>query len=574
MKDKVIPLYKYTDIYGAIQILKTNTILMKSPDQFNDIYDCEMSFTQKAAKKTFELTKEYYCLKFFEEILKDENIIKQSLLKPAVNFDLKVIDSKRKIIAKTHEFKSNPFFYSLFKRKITKYKNYKDIERTYYNYLDKLKLDLNNARKDIYISCFTKRFDSTLMWAHYANQFNGVCIEWDIIRTNDNDSLIDVKYSKKKPFVDLYKLAELFYGYDFCNLPLDTNNKSIRENVKNTIITKSIDWSYEKEIRFIIEKGKYIPSSVDELGGNRALYHMNYMPRRVFLGERVNDEDEALIRDICKQYPNCEVVRTKHSEEKFAIEIDDNPKPLSIDLKDEKRKQYILLSDMMSIIIDSTRNIADVVFKEYLNHKEHDSQKQIYNLFAEGFISLSSFCKLIFDKSWSQAAMILRASIEEVSALFVLSNIYKSREAFVNLQNEHAKYVLMNDEEQKEYKKSIGANKINDYFDYSWIKEFTEDNTYGRDQLLKLANLDEFIVDIKETLNAFAHGSLSIFQFHNAEEKWELMVRYGRRLVLIACKLYDFICCSFKEYIGERFFDLDLNQYFMDFKKLYLKNYS
>ena len=68
----------------------------------------------------------------------------------------------------------------------------------YYDYLDKLKLDLKKARKNIYISCFTKRFDSTLMWAHYANQFNGVCIEWDIIRSSDNDSLVDVKYSKKK----------------------------------------------------------------------------------------------------------------------------------------------------------------------------------------------------------------------------------------------------------------------------------------------------------------------------------------------------------------------------------------
>lgn len=570
MKDKVTQLYKYTDMYGAIQILKTNTILLKSPDQFNDIHDCELSFSQKNAEKTFELTKEYYCLKNLEEILKDERIKKKSMLKPVINFDLKIINAERKLIAKEHEFKSNPIFYSLFKNKITKFKQYKDIEKMYYDYLDKLKLDLKKARKNIYISCFTKRFDSTLMWAHYANQFNGVCIEWDIIRSSDNDSLVDVKYSKKKTLVDLYKLAELFYGYDFCNMKLEPDNKSIRENVKNIIITKSKDWKYEKEVRFIIEKGKYIQGSVEEIEGNRALYHMNYEPRRVFLGERVNDEDEALIRDICRIYPNCEVVRTKHSEEKFAIEIDNNPQPLSININDEKRKQYILLNDMMSIIVDSTRNIADVVFNEYMNNKEHENQKQIYNLFAEGFISLSSFCKLMFDKSWAQAATVLRVAIEEVSALYILANLSESRDAFVNLHNEHMKYVLMNDEEQKEYRKLLGINKINDYFDYSWIKNFTVDKTYGRDQLLKLANLDELIVDIKETLNSFAHGSLSIFQFHNAEEKWDLMSRYGKRLVLIACKLYDFICCSFKEYIGDRFFELKLNQQFIDFKKIYL----
>ena len=120
---------------------------------------------------------------------------------------------------------------------------------------------------------------------------------------------------------------------------------------------------------------------------------------------------------------------------------------------------------------------------------------------------------------------------------------------------------------------SIASNmRINDYFDYSWIKDFTEDNKYGRDQLLKLAHLDEFLVDIKETLNAFAHGSISIFQFNNAEEKWELMSRYGRRLVLTACKLYDFLCCSFREYVGDSFSNLLLNQQFMEFKKIYLQN--
>lgn len=92
----------------------------------------------------------------------------------------------------------------------------------------------------------------------------------------------------------------------------------------------------------------------------------------------------------------------------------------------------------------------------------------------------------------------------------------------------------------------------------------------GRDQLLKLAHLDEFLVYIKDTLNAFAHGSISIFQFNSNEGKMELMSRYGFKLALIVCKLYDFLCCSFKKYIGNSFFYLELNQQFMNFKKIYL----
>ena len=243
-------------------------------------------------------------------------------------------------------------------------------------------------------------------------------------------------------------------------------------------------------------------------------------------------------------------------------------------VKDDKRKElYDSLNNMMSIIVKSTRNIADIVFTEYVNHKEHEDQKQIYNLFADAYISVSAFCKLMFHDSWSQAAVILRVAIEQISALYVLSNYPDSRIAFMDLFKEQGIYLSLDKDGKNDYikSKSIPKNRINDYFDYSWIKDFTEDNKYGRDQLLKLAHLDEFLVDIKETLNAFAHGSISIFQFYNLEEKWELMSRYGRRLVLTACKLYDFLCCSFKKYIGDRFFDLFLNQQFIEFKNIYLR---
>lgn len=71
----------------------------------------------------------------------------------------------------------------------------------------------------------------------------------------------------------------------------------------------------------------------------------------------------------------------------------------------------------------------------------------------------------------------------------------------MNLFKEHGIYLSLDKDGKNDYikVKSITKNIINDYFDYLWIKDFTEDNTYSRDQLLKLAHLDEFLVDIKET---------------------------------------------------------------------------
>ena len=239
--------------------------------------------------------------------------------------------------------------------------------------------------------------------------------------------------------------------------------------------------------------------------------------------------------------------------------------------KHEKNSITYFLNRMMTIIVESTGNIADVVFSEYCNHKEHLNQKPIYNLFAEAFLSISSVAKLMFDKSWSQASVILRVAIEEVATLYVLSFCPETREAFVNLFDERGRFLKLSDDEKKKYKKDNNIKgSINEYFDYSWIKDYTKDHKYGRNQLLKLSHIDEFIVDIEELLNSFAHGTISIFQFFNDKEGWGLMSKYGQRITKINCKLYDFLCCSFKNYVGDGFYYLELNSYFKEFKELYI----
>ena len=92
--------------------------------------------------------------------------------------------------------------------------------------------DLNPAGQDLHhntggigVCCLSETFDSSPMWAHYADGGNGVVIEFD----TDHDffkqfTLAKVKYSKRRPVI----------GKD-----------------KNTIAVKGLDWSYEKEWRYL-----------------------------------------------------------------------------------------------------------------------------------------------------------------------------------------------------------------------------------------------------------------------------------------------------------------------------------
>ena len=230
----------------------------------------------------------------------------------------------------------------------------------------------------------------------------------------------------------------------------------------------------------------------------------------------------------------------------------------------DKKMMSDALSRMMTLIFEAAGRMPNELFRFYLDNEKDKSLKPVYNLLADSFLSLKSFCILMFDRCWSQASAILRIGIEQVSAAVVLLKNPELQRRYVDLQKEHAKYVSLSAEEQKSFRK--GIKNITEYFDYSWF----DSNDYGSDKIIKAAGLSELIVDIQETLNKFAHGSISIFQFDGAVGDWAPMKRHGRRIVLANCKLYDFLCCSTRDYIGNTFDALSAGQTFLEFKTIYL----
>lgn len=97
-----------------------------------------------------------------------------------------------------------------------------------------LKDKINNAAKETKVCCFSKKNDDLLMWAHYADSYRGICVEFDTIKLAESLSLLllPVKYEKKYPTVD------------YLHHPQDTINQMV--------LTKADVWGYEKEYRFIV----------------------------------------------------------------------------------------------------------------------------------------------------------------------------------------------------------------------------------------------------------------------------------------------------------------------------------
>ncbi len=97
-----------------------------------------------------------------------------------------------------------------------------------------MKKEFIRYREEVAISCFTEVNNSKLMWAHYADNYKGFCIEYDFSKSHDVEfqkGIGKVLYTNKRPCQEDY---EDYAQYE-----------------KMLLCTKAECWSYEKEWRSI-----------------------------------------------------------------------------------------------------------------------------------------------------------------------------------------------------------------------------------------------------------------------------------------------------------------------------------
>lgn len=121
------------------------------------------------------------------------------------------------------------------------------------------------ALNKIGVLCLTTDNQNQLMWAHYANEYKGLCIEYDFKITQDSKNIFQsfpVSYSKDIP--------------DFREKDMVTQGSF----VKKICGIKSECWSYEKEFRIIKNKG------IGSFAYDKSLL------KAIYFGVRFNDDDK------------------------------------------------------------------------------------------------------------------------------------------------------------------------------------------------------------------------------------------------------------------------------------------
>jgi hypothetical protein len=125
------------------------------------------------------------------------------------------------------------------------------------------------------ICSFSEIPDSTLLWAHYADQSKGFCVGYNLKELNNDltELLLPVRYNDSLIEVD----DTFFEGREI--------NKSF---LMNSLTLKSLDWQYEKEWRLLLlaestEKMQKVPLPI---------------AKEIILGLNITSENQARLIDI------------------------------------------------------------------------------------------------------------------------------------------------------------------------------------------------------------------------------------------------------------------------------------
>lgn len=307
-------IYKYTSLKSAIKILESNAVALNNPQNYNDPFDSVIDFDDADIEKSISIVVEYYLIQEFLKLLNNKNIKVGFLTKLIMKWDRFGINLNLKISKKNKYYDSIPGAQALTKF-VVRYaaqKGEDSFEELKENFTNEIIQKVKDARNNALISCFSKRYDSILMWSHYGDKHKGICIEFD----RPDKDFLDVKYSKKRCKFDLEDTTRRVLGYMLSNEEVDVNDKGLIRCISKPFIVKSLDWKYEEEVRCILSPNSECVSTLEEL----SLYKIPTNISKIYIGCKVDKTSEEYKNLITlANNKNVMILELKTSDDLFSV---------------------------------------------------------------------------------------------------------------------------------------------------------------------------------------------------------------------------------------------------------------
>lgn len=98
--------------------------------------------------------------------------------------------------------------------------------------------------KSLRALCFSRRNDNLLLWAHYADNHRGICLQYEFTDDTYRGQCFPVEYSPNQPILE--KVERYPAGVSAAETLSIHKDREAR-----VFLTKSQDWSYEEEYRLL-----------------------------------------------------------------------------------------------------------------------------------------------------------------------------------------------------------------------------------------------------------------------------------------------------------------------------------
>lgn len=164
----------------------------------------------------------------------------------------------------------------------------------------KVEKDLHDLLNTYGVYCVSKKWNQCLMWAHYSDSHTGFCMGFEFDQEFDDElgMAYEVKYAESYP-----KISPELFGSDA--------REKTKELIELSLATKSVDWSYEAEVRFIKRAHE---------GGSRLSSIRSDKVKEVIIGACASDEDKNEIQATVEmQMPWVKIYKARISKSKYEI---------------------------------------------------------------------------------------------------------------------------------------------------------------------------------------------------------------------------------------------------------------
>lgn len=243
-------LYKYTSFENGLRIIENKKLKWSSIEEFNDPFESrfhiqkDLKTTIRAAALSASLKGGFFLTQEILDTIKQRERCGDSQLNILITLSYSI----NNIIQKHRDNFDKESFYELENLMLRMAGESEIVSTLYSNSINFKALAHRTIASNFGILCLSKAFNHPLMWAHYAEQHNGMMLELDFNKIDKKSyfykSIKKVQYQKKYPEITYDTLLGL-NGRIFSDK---------REGFyKNINLIKQQEWEYEQEYRSIVK---------------------------------------------------------------------------------------------------------------------------------------------------------------------------------------------------------------------------------------------------------------------------------------------------------------------------------